>query len=270
MTPERHQRIGELFDAPLEWPSSERGAYLERACGGDSELRRAVERLLANHAETGTFAENRPQKAVFYPSEPDHIGPYKIRKLPGEGGMGAVYLAEQDEPIRKEVAIKLIRPGMGSRTAIARFESERRTPAMMDHPNIARVYDAGTTDRGLPYFVMELVEGVPITSYCERQSLNIRQRLILFLRVCEAIQYAHWKGILHRDALNAQVHLAAVLGQEGRKEEAVKQLQLAAASGLNEKTGDGFRIATDPDPASIGSDPRFPAIVAAVTGGGRQ
>lgn len=222
MTPERYQRIGDLFDAALQRPDSERAAYLAAACTGDSELRQAVERLLANHFESDTFlappSESLTEvvsvsRGAYYHNAPSVIGPYSIRKQLGEGGMGAVYLAEQTEPIQREVALKLIRPGMGSKSAVARFESERRTLALMDHPNIAQVLDAGTTDQGLPYFVMELVEGIPITSYCDQHALNIRQRLNLFLRVCEAIQYAHLKGIMHRDIKPSNVLVREIGGK---------------------------------------------------------
>jgi serine/threonine protein kinase/Tfp pilus assembly protein PilF len=130
---------------------------------------------------------------------PDHIGPYKILDFLGEGGMGAVYLAEQERPIRRRVALKVIKLGMDTEEVVARFESERQALAMMNHPNIARVFDAGTTERGLPYFVMEYVPGIPICDYCDRQRLNTRERLGLFVLVCLAIQHAHQKGIIHRD-----------------------------------------------------------------------
>ena len=127
------------------------------------------------------------------------IGPYRpVRKI-GEGGMGVVYYAKQVEPIRRDVALKLIKPGMDSRQVVARFESERQALALMDHPNIARVLDAGTTSAGLPYFVMEFVVGIPITRYCDSKRLALRERIELFIPVCRAIQHAHQKGIIHRD-----------------------------------------------------------------------
>src|SRR5688572_3375338 len=127
------------------------------------------------------------------------VGPYKLLDQLGEGGMGTVFLAEQQEPVRRRVALKLIKPGMDSAQVIARFEAERQALALMDHPNIAKVLDAGTTDAGLPYFVMELVRGVPLTEYCDRNTLPPRQRLELFIQVCSAVQHAHQKGIIHRD-----------------------------------------------------------------------
>ena len=151
-------------------------------------------------------ADLRPDSAaVPSPSRPIFegsgtlIGPYKLLQLIGEGGMGAVYMAEQERPVRRRVALKIIKPGMDSAQVIARFEAERQALAMMDHQSIARVLDAGTTDSGRPYFVMELVHGVPITQYCDDAQLDLSERLELFVPVCNAIQHAHQKGIIHRD-----------------------------------------------------------------------
>ena len=127
------------------------------------------------------------------------IGPYKLREQIGEGGMGVVYVAEQQAPVRRQVALKIIKPGMDSAQVVARFEAERQALAVMDHTHIARVFDAGTTDSGRPYFVMELVHGVPITNFCDDNQLTPRERLELFVPVCQAIQHAHQKGIIHRD-----------------------------------------------------------------------
>ena len=127
------------------------------------------------------------------------IGPYRLLRQIGEGGMGLVYHAQQTHPIRRDVALKLIKPGMDSRHVIARFESERQALALMEHPNIARVFDAGATSTGLPYFVMEFVDGVPITRYCDSARLTLKERIALFIPVCRAIQHAHQKGIIHRD-----------------------------------------------------------------------
>src|SRR5262249_42221999 len=136
------------------------------------------------------------------------IGPYKLLQPIGEGGMGIVYLAEQTEPVRRLVALKVINPGMDSRQVLARFEAERQALALMDPPNIAKVLDAGTTPEGRPYFVMELVKGVPITRYCDEHRLTPRQRLELFLGVCQAVQHAHQKGIIHRDLKPSNVLVA--------------------------------------------------------------
>ncbi len=127
------------------------------------------------------------------------IGPYKLISILGEGGYGMVYLAEQRKPVRRQVALKIVKPGMDTKEVLVRFEAERQALALLDHPNIAHVYDAGTTEVGRPYFVMEHVKGVPITEHCDRQKLKIEARLQLFLQVCEAIQHAHQKGIIHRD-----------------------------------------------------------------------
>jgi serine/threonine-protein kinase len=187
-----------------------RHAFVERACGGDRTLQRRVEQLIANHFQASSFLE-RPA----IPLDPEGtagwvaagavggvgtvIGPYKLMEQIGEGGMGLVFVAEQHEPIKRRVALKVIKPGMDSRQVIGRFEAERQALAMMDHPHIAKVHDGGTTPEGRPYFVMELVKGTPITDYCDRHRLDTRQRLQLFLDVCQAVQHAHQKGIIHRD-----------------------------------------------------------------------
>ncbi|MGD8699479.1 MAG: serine/threonine-protein kinase, partial [Gemmatimonadales bacterium] len=150
-----------------------------------------------------TESQHPAERASAYTERPtlrvQHIGPYHIRDVLGEGGMGVVYLAEQTEPIRRQVALKVIKPGMDTRQVIARFEAERQALAVMDHPNIAKVFDGGATPDGRPYFVMERVEGVPITLYCDEGRLSIRQRLELFLAACQAVQHAHQKGVIHRD-----------------------------------------------------------------------
>jgi tetratricopeptide (TPR) repeat protein len=213
-----------IFQAALEKGSAEeRAAYLDQACQGDSDLRRQVERLLNAQHQLGSFLE-QPAAAEgatseiapgqwIDPANPPHlsegpgtrIGPYKLLQQVGEGGMGVVYMAEQQEPVRRKVALKIIKPGMDSRQVIARFEAERQALALMDHQNIARVLDAGTTETGRPYFVMELVKGVPITKFCDEQHLTPRERLELFVPVCQAIQHAHQKGIIHRDVKPSNV-----------------------------------------------------------------
>jgi WD40 repeat protein/serine/threonine protein kinase len=187
--------------APVEWP-----AFLDRACAGDTALRAEVEKLLRVRLEMGSFHEApRPVLAGTVDEPPlaeqpgTVIGPYKLLQQIGEGGMGVVYMAEQNEPIRRRVALKVIKPGMDSAQVIARFEAERQALALMDHQNIAKVFDAGATDSGRPYFVMELVHGVPLTQYCDDHHLTPQTRLELFLPVCHAIQHAHQKGIIHRD-----------------------------------------------------------------------
>src|SRR5262249_45500398 len=140
------------------------------------------------------------------------IGPYKLLEQIGEGGMGVVYMAEQTKPVRRKVELKIIKPGMDTRQVIARFEAERQALAMMDHPNIARVLDAGATGSGRPYFVMELVKGLPITDYCDRNRLTIEDRLELFAEVCQAVQHAHQKGIIHRDLKPSNVLVTQIDG----------------------------------------------------------
>jgi WD40 repeat protein/tRNA A-37 threonylcarbamoyl transferase component Bud32 len=200
---ERDQDIfdeaAEIEDGPL------RRAFLDRACAGDAELRRRVEVLLEAHsAASGSdgFLGGKDGSTVRLPAdreEPILVGRYRLLQKLGEGGCGLVFMAEQAEPVRRRVALKIIKPGMDTRQVLARFEAERQALAMMDHPNIARVLDAGATDAGRPYFVMELVRGIPITDYCERNRLNVTQRLRLFITVCQAVQHAHLKGIIHRD-----------------------------------------------------------------------
>jgi serine/threonine protein kinase/WD40 repeat protein len=182
---------------PAEWP-----AFLEKACAGQSELRRRVEVLLEAHREAGTAtfngaAASPPPGARERPGSV--IGAYKLLEPIGEGGFGIVYLAEQQQPVRRKVALKVLKPGMDTRQVTARFEAERQALAMMDHPNIARILDGGTTPSGRPYFVMDLVKGAPITEYCDQNSLSPRERLVLFVQVCHAVQHAHQKGIIHRD-----------------------------------------------------------------------
>ncbi len=213
-----------LFDAAqtLTQPA-ERAAFLDRACAGDSVLRARIERLLAAEADverffaegssalrlpadylqslSGTTDSGDSLREHLHEVEPvgTRIGRYKLLQKIGEGGCGVVYMADQEEPVRRRVALKIIKLGMDTKSVIARFEAERQTLALMDHPNIARVFDAGATDRGRPYFVMELVHGVKITEYCDRNHLDTRHRLDLFIQICHAIQHAHQKGIIHRD-----------------------------------------------------------------------
>jgi eukaryotic-like serine/threonine-protein kinase len=193
-----------------------RSTYLDQACGTDSAQRQRIVELLQaledheSFLESPAIARDTPVPAIARdtPETVDHpssqhpgqqIGPYKLREQIGEGGMGAVWLAEQSQPIKRRVAIKLIKPGMDSRQVLARFEAERQALTMMDHPNIAKVLDAGSTESSLPYFVMELVKGQPMTQYCDEHRLDAEHRMKLFLDVCQAIQHAHQKGIIHRD-----------------------------------------------------------------------
>ncbi len=196
----------DLFLKALETPSrEERAAYLDQRCGGNAELRAQVQSLLEASARAGSFLNCPAPGLGGTADEPMReapgtvIGPYKLLQQIGEGGMGTVFMAEQTQPVQRKVALKVIKAGMDSRQVIARFEAERQALAVMDHVNIARVLDAGATESGRPYFVMELVHGVPITKYCDDNHLTPRERLELFVPVCQAIQHAHQKGIIHRD-----------------------------------------------------------------------
>jgi serine/threonine protein kinase/Flp pilus assembly protein TadD len=259
-----------FMEALAKETPGERSSYLDEACGGDAALRQRVEALLASHEGAGSFlgkavperlaehrvAQERPEETRGEPSAPEKVpasdddttaprpiaegpgglvGPYKLLQEIGEGGMGTVYLAEQSQPVRRMVALKIIKPGMDSRQVIARFEAERQALALMDHPNIARVLDAGTTENGRPYFVMELVKGVPITKFCDERRLTPRQRLELFVPVCQAVQHAHQKGIIHRDIKPSNV-LACLY--DGRPVPKVIDFGIAKATGqqLTERT----------------------------------
>ncbi len=197
----------EIFGQALEIESpQERAEYLERACAGDAGLRARVESLLAVHASAGGFLEGdgevpRTVRAAETVAEGPGsvIGRYKLLQMIGEGGFGVVYMADQREPVKRRVAFKIIKLGMDTKQVVGRFEAERQALAMMEHPNIAKVLDGGSTATGRPYFVMELVRGVPITQFCDEHQLGIVERLGLMVAVCQAIQHAHQKGVVHRD-----------------------------------------------------------------------
>ncbi len=227
------RRVNAFFNTARDLPApADRSAYLDRECGDDKELRQRLDALLAAHDDQASKPDHSLEAVIatgddagqaaasFEP--PDRsmdrtasltseeqptasligsviAGRYKIREEIGEGGMGSVYLAEQARPIRRMVALKLIKPGMDSRTVLARFESERQALALMDHPNIAKVLDAGTNEAGRPFFVMELVKGIPVTEYCDKHRLGLHERLALVRQICSAVQHAHQKGIIHRD-----------------------------------------------------------------------
>jgi serine/threonine protein kinase len=209
-----------IFKAAVKLAPEQRAAYLEQACGTNLELRRDVESLLQAHEQAGSFLHSQPGRpAVTVDHQPaaerpgTRLGPYKLLQQIGEGGMGVVWMAEQQEPVRRRVALKVIQPGLDSAQVLARFEAERQALALMDHPHIAKVLDAGATLDGRPYFVMELVKGTPITKYCDEHRLAPRQRLELFVPVCQAIQHAHQKGIIHRDVKPSNVLVAPYDGQ---------------------------------------------------------
>jgi serine/threonine protein kinase len=201
------KKIEAIYYTALEKKSpEEQRAYLEEVCGEDKELLGRVEALLKAHDEAGSFLQAPVlgpgvtiDESPLTEGPGTKIGRYKLLQLIGEGGFGVVYMAEQEKPIRRRVALKIIKLGMDTNRVIARFEAERQALAMMEHPNIAKVLDAGATDTGRPYFVMELVKGIPITEYCDKNDLDTRQRLELFIDVCKAVQHAHQKGIIHRD-----------------------------------------------------------------------
>lgn len=197
-------RIRELFHAALDCPTEQRAAFLARACAGDAPLRAEVESLLAAHDQAEGFLDDAPAERPG-----DLVGRYVLRETIGEGGFGVVWRAEQQTPIQREVALKLLKPGMDSRQVVARFEIERQTLAWLDHPHIAKVYDAGTHATGRPFFVMELVPGRPITAFCDEQRLPLRARVALLRDVCLAIDHAHRRGVIHRDLKPSNVLVAA-------------------------------------------------------------
>ncbi len=206
-----------IFEIARKIESGEvRQAYLKQVCGEDLGLEQRVTALLQAYEDHASFLES-PLLGLGTSPTIEHtvneklgtkIGHYKLLQQIGEGGMGSVYMAEQSKPVERRVALKIIKPGMDTKQVIARFEAERQALAMMDHPNIAKVLDAGETENGRPYFVMELVKGIPITEYCDEHHLNPKQRLELFLQVLHAVQHAHQKGIIHRDLKPSNVLVA--------------------------------------------------------------
>jgi len=234
-----------ILQAVLARPEPEREDYLRKACQGDQSLLVEVREALSWEVRMGGFLQKpvielhdddpAPPTDATAPAEGTFIGPYELLRKLGEGGMGVVYHARQSQPIRRDVAVKIVKPGMDSRQVLARFESERQALAMMDHAHIARVFDAGTTASGHPYFVMGLVDGVPITQYCDDHRLNTRERLELFTQVCQAIHHAHQKGIIHRDIKPSNI---LVEEQDGLPVAKVIDFGIAKATGqqLTEST----------------------------------
>jgi serine/threonine protein kinase len=202
----------------------ERAMVLDRLCAGDAELRARVEQLLRAHHDsgglppagqgegTGAYEPNFAPRAELQPGDL-FAGRYKLREKLGEGGMGIVWVADQTSPVQRRIALKLIKAADDSRRLLARFEQERQALALMDHPHIAKVFDAGVSDDGRPYFVMELIKGVPFTKYCDEAKLTPRQRLELFVPVCQAVQHAHQKGIIHRDLKPSNILVGLYDGQ---------------------------------------------------------
>jgi eukaryotic-like serine/threonine-protein kinase len=212
-TREEWERIKELFGAALERDPSRRAAFLHDACGEDVSLRQEIESLLEAHDASGNLLHAPFWIPPLGNALPRSIGLYQLLTKIGEGGMGQVWLAEQTAPLQRRVALKLIRWGTYDDTLLHRFQAERQSLAVMDHPSIAKVFDAGATPEGQPYFVMEYVAGLPITDYCDQKKLKIRDRLELFIKVCEAVQHAHQKAIIHRDLKPANVLVAEVDGK---------------------------------------------------------
>lgn len=223
-------QLREIYLQAIDIPNAaDREAYLDQACGASTPVRQQVDKLLSKaeqparpllqkavvsgsvelYIEETNFSNpeaiggrdqtDEPTRRLTDLAKHPMIGPYKLLEELGHGGMGTVYMAQQTERVKRKVALKVIKPGMDTREVIARFEAERQALAMMDHPNIAHVLDGGTTQEGRPYFVMELVRGVPITNYCKHKNLPLRERLELFVDICKAVQHAHQKGIIHRD-----------------------------------------------------------------------
>ena len=199
-------RVKAIFLEALEiGPAEKWDDFLRGACGDDAVLLRRVKVLLDAHRGADSLLDGPDHVPTIAMASATAdvagtvIGPYRLMEQIGEGDMGVVFVAEQQEPVRRKVALKIIKLGMDTRQVIARFEAERQALAMMDHPNIAKVHDGGATESGRPYFVMDLVRGLPITDYCDQEQLSIRERLDLFVLVCRAVQHAHQKGVIHRD-----------------------------------------------------------------------
>ena len=202
----------QIFARAVQLSGDERIQFIAQSCGQDPVQRERMEKLLAAHETPDSLLAvdciSSTTAFVNDDSVGQQIGPYKLLQKLGEGGMGSVYLAERQHPVKQRVALKIIKHGMDSKKFIARFEAERQALAMMDHPNIASVHDAGCTQSGRPYLVMELVKGVPITTFCDQNKLSTRERLELFIPVCHAVQHAHQKGIIHRDLKPSNILVA--------------------------------------------------------------
>lgn len=213
-TPDQWPKIKEIVGAALEREPGERGAFLDRACSQHAELRAEIESLLAAHAEADGLSENPWGIGLADAGGASQtVGPYRLIRELGVGGMGQVWLAEQTEPVRRRIALKLIKGGMYDAAVVQRFQAERQSLAIMDHPAIAKVFDAGATPAGQPYLAMEYVDGLPITEYCDREKLGIRDRLELFIQVCQGVQHAHQKAIIHRDLKPSNILVVEVDGK---------------------------------------------------------
>ncbi len=240
------KRIRDIFNGAIDLVGKDRQQFLDSSCAGDAAIRARVDALIAAAEKDDEFLSAPTSDGSAPSSAPTlvdplregpgtRIGPYKLLQLIGEGGFGSVFMAQQEQPVIRKVALKIIKLGMDTRQVVARFEQERQALAMMDHPNIARVLDAGATETGRPYFVMELVKGDPIVEYCDKNNLSIEDRLELFAQVCNAVQHAHTKGIIHRDINPSNI---LVNTQDGRPNTKVIDFGIAkaTASKLTEKT----------------------------------
>ena len=234
MRPDQWDRVQKLLDRALELPKEERLGFVREQCVDDSDVAREVESLLEHHS--GGFLDHRQVVSMLNDrkktAHPTTIGEYTVTGVLGEGGMGVVYRAEQEQPVQRTVAIKLVKLGMDTRQVLARFDTERQALALMNHPNIARVYDAGAAADGRPYFAMEFVEGRPVTQFCDEARLTTRKRLELFVQVCEGIQHAHQKGIVHRDIKPSNVLVAM---QDGRAVPKIIDFGIAKATESGEQ-----------------------------------
>jgi serine/threonine protein kinase len=210
---EQWKNLKELFGAVLECEPERRSEFLQQACGSDGALRGEIESLLSAYESSPELSQSPWLVDAAEVAAPQFIGPYHLIEKLGEGGMGQVWLAEQSAPVQRRVALKLIRTGIYDNALLQRFQAERQSLAIMDHPAIAKVFDAGTTEAGQPYFVMEYVPGLPITEYCDSKKLSIRQRVELFIQVCEGVQHAHQKAIIHRDIKPANILVVEVDGK---------------------------------------------------------
>ncbi len=244
MTGSHHDLLLRLFEKALPLPPAARQTFLDSKCRGDAELEQQLRAMLAAADGQATMAPSSPSRAeerttagtaALQEGPGTWIGPYKLLQQIGEGGFGVVFLAEQEEPVARRVALKIVKLGMDTRQVVARFEQERQALALMDHPNIARVLDAGSTSTGRPYFVMDLVKGAPILEYCDQNNLTIAERLNLFAQVCHAVQHAHGKGIIHRDLKPSNVLVGS---QDGRPQAKVIDFGIAKATSqkLTDKT----------------------------------
>jgi serine/threonine protein kinase len=228
----------DIFDKALEcFDSKAREECLTEECGSNIELRNRVDDMLERYEGTAEFVfdgEEFHEQTAHDIEIGSKIGPYRIMEQIGRGGMGVVYVADQQTPVRRRVALKVIKPGMDSREILHRFQAERQALALMEHPNIARVLDAGETHTGRPYFVMELVRGVPITQYCDEKTMSSRDRLVLFQSVCSAVQHAHQKGIIHRDIKPGNVLVTA-----HDDKAVVKVIDFGVAKAINQTLTEG-------------------------------